>query len=142
MTERPDSIAANLQTAKEYVRARSLELLTARESSGSRDENRRREPRMIPAEYQFAILSPDLAYFEKNGVLADRGLRYAIVLDLSESGCSLVFELGAGHDPAVPAMHVEYILKLDSRPTPVRVATRWRGRIDDRLINAGFEFQS
>lgn len=134
--------SAKLRTAKDYVRERSLELIASRESSDAAAEgNRRREPRLFPTEYQFAIISPDLAHFAKTGTLADRSRRYAIVLDLSENGCSLVLELSSGQDPAFPALNDSYILKLDGRdPGPGIV--RWRGRIDDSLINAGFEFQS
>lgn len=95
---------------------------------------------MLPAEYQFAILSPDLELFRKTGELADRNRRYAIVLDISEGGCSLVLEPGAGQDPAFPVLNQMYALKLDGRPATIGIV-RWRGRIDDRLINAGFEFQ-
>ncbi|MEQ9362648.1 MAG: PilZ domain-containing protein [Leptospirales bacterium] len=141
----PDSLSAKLKTAKDYVRDRSLDLIAARESGGGaagsrKDDNRRREPRMLPAEYQFAVLSPDLTHFEKTGALADHGRRYAIVLDISEGGCSLVLELGSGQDPAFPALNQSYALILDGRP-PVRAIVRWRGRIDETLINAGFEFQ-
>ena len=140
------TIAASLRTARDYVRERSLELIAARESgsvpaAASNGGNRRREPRMLPAEYQFAILSPDLELFRSTGELADRNRRYAIVLDISDGGCSLVLELSAGQDPGFPARNQTYALKLDGRPTTTGIV-RWRGRIDEKLINAGFEFQS
>lgn len=131
---------AKLKTAKEYVRARSLELIQERERNTTA-ANRRRETRLIPAEYQFAIVSGDLANFARTGTLSDRERRYAIVLDVSDGGCSLVLELGPDHDPAFPQLNREYALKLDGRE-PRRGVVRWRSHISDALINAGFEFQS
>ena len=130
-----------LHIARQYVRERSREWLESRDLARQADHNRRREPRLMPTEYQFAVLASDVPHFKKHGDLGEGARRYAIVLDLSDNGCSLVLELGPGQDPAFPALNVEYIVKLDSRPATLAIV-RWRGRINENLINAGFEFQS
>jgi hypothetical protein len=135
---------ARLKTAKEYVREKGRQMVQEHLAADHTDhdaDERRKEIREVPADYQFAILSDDLATFAREASLpnARDRRRYAIVLDVSPGGCSLVLEIGAGQDPAFPAMLEEYVVQLGAS-APRRAVVRWRGNISDTLINAGFEF--
>ena len=97
---------------------------------------RRKEPRFTPEDFAFAIL-----YFEDTmagGRITESVQKHAMILDWSESGCSLVVQ----HDEersGFLSRGFRCTIRMNQGET-YRAIVRWREVLNDRILNAGFEF--
>lgn len=124
----------NLMNAKDYVREQSAAFAVG---------ERRREPRRVPERYQFNAVSSDVAHFEASGEIRDNDRRYAIVLDESDGGCSLVIQRPEDEngEPVKGYLKVHSRVVLQRGTDAPRIAVvRWRMVLSDKLVNAGFEY--
>ncbi len=123
-----------LMNAKDYVREQSGAFAVG---------ERRREPRRVPERYQFNAVSVDVADFEEHGEIRESDRRYAIVLDESDGGCSLVVQRPEDEngEPVKGYLKVHSRVVLQRGTDAPRIAVvRWRMLLSDKLINAGFEY--
>lgn len=114
----------------------------AKKKSTSKDartvvQERRQEARRLVTRATFVGFSFDLSYLEIPGALFVPQLN-ALIVDQSEQGCSLVFLKG---NPLTANLIVGAHCLVQIEPDrTLKAAIRWVKELDNRLVNAGFEF--
>lgn len=127
---------------KKSSAARRGKTTPAKKKSTSKDartvvQERRREARRLVTRATFVGFSFDLSYLEIPGALFVPQLN-ALIVDQSEQGCSLVFLKG---NPLTANLIVGAHCLVQIEPDrTLKAAIRWVKELDNRLVNAGFEF--
>lgn len=100
-------------------------------------QDRRHESRKLITRATFVGFSFDLSYLEIPGALFVPQLN-ALIVDQSEQGCSLVFLKG---NPLTANLIVgaQCLVQIEPDRT-LKAVIRWVKDLDNRLVNAGFEF--
>ncbi len=100
-------------------------------------QERRHESRRLITRATFVGFSFDLSYLEIPGALFVPQLN-ALIVDQSERGCSLVFLKG---NPLTANLIVgaHCLVQIEPERT-LKAVIRWVKELDNRLVNAGFEF--
>lgn len=100
-------------------------------------QERRHESRKLITRATFVGFSFDLSYLEIPGALFVPQLN-ALIVDQSEQGCSLVFLKG---NPLTANLIVGAHCLVQIEPDrTLKAVIRWVKELDNRLVNAGFEF--